>query len=55
MNKQLDISSAEYEQLIVDLENARDEFIEISRTVGWFVTDMDERLNTCLAILRRAK
>lgn len=52
--KQLNITPAEYEQLTVDVENARDEFIELSRTVDWFCTDMPERLETCLTILRRA-
>jgi hypothetical protein len=53
--KQLELSNAEYEQIIVDIENSRDEFTELSRTVDWFCTDMPERLDTCLAILRRAK
>lgn len=55
MTKHLELSNAEYEQVIVDIENARDEFIELSRTVDWYATDMDERLETSLAILRRAK
>lgn len=53
--KQLEMTPAEFEQVIVDIENARDEFIELSRTVDWYATDMDERLDTCLAILQRAE
>lgn len=53
--KQLEMTPAEFEQVIVDIENARDEFTELSRTVDWFCTDMPERLDTCLAILRRAE
>lgn len=53
--KQLDLTPAEYEQITVDLENAVEEFTELSNTVEWFVTDMPERLQTCLAILRRAE
>lgn len=53
--KQLELSNAEYEQITVDLENSIEEFTELSNTVEWFVTDMPERLQTCLAILRRAK
>lgn len=51
----LDLTRAEFEQIVVDLENARDEFVELSRTVEWYATDMEERLETCLAILRRAE
>lgn len=53
--KQLEMSNAEYEQITVDLENSIEEFTELSNTVDWYCSDMPERLQTCLAILRRAK
>lgn len=49
------LSNVEFEQLTVDVENAVAEFEELSREVSWFVTDMPDRLRTCLEIIKRAK
>lgn len=55
MNKKLTLTPPEYEQLIVDLENAIEEFETLSREVDWFVTEMPDRLRTCIQIIRSAK
>lgn len=53
--KRLDLTPAEYEQITVDIENAIEEFTELSKTVDWYCSDMPERLQTGLDIIRRAK
>lgn len=51
----LELTSAEYEQLTCDLEQAREELEELSGEIDWFVTDSPERITTLLAIIRRAE
>jgi hypothetical protein len=53
--RRLELTKPEYEQLNVDIENAIEEFETLSKDVDWFVTDMPDRLRTCLEIIRRAK
>jgi hypothetical protein len=48
------LSTVEFEQITVDLENAVSEFETLSKEVDWFVTDMPDRLLTCLEIIKRA-
>lgn len=51
----LRLSTREWNQLTVDIENAIDELTELSANVEWFCTEMPERLLTCLEILSRAE
>lgn len=52
-NLRLNVTPAEYEQLTCDIENCIEEFEELSREVDWFVTDLPDRLRTCLEIIQR--
>jgi len=52
-NLRLDITPAEFEQLTCDIENAIEEFEELSKEIDWFVSDMPDRLRTCLQIIKR--
>lgn len=50
----LTLTAAEFEQLTVDIEQAREELEELSSEVEWFVSESPERLTTLLDIIRRA-
>lgn len=47
------LSAAEYEQITCDIENAVEEFEQLSSDLDYYVTDMPERLRTVLEIINR--
>lgn len=51
----LELSRQEYEQLVVDIEQAIEELNELSRRVDWFTTEMSDRLTDWLSLLRNLK
>lgn len=53
MNKKIELTPAEYEQITCDIENCIEEFEELSRDIDWFTTDMPDRLRTCLQIIKK--
>ena len=54
-NKQLTLTAAEFEHLTVTLEGAIEEFEELMREHDYFVTELSDRLSTCLEIVERAE
>lgn len=55
VNKKLELTKPEYEQFRVTLEGAVEEFEELMKTHDYYVTELSDRLLTCLEILKRAK
>lgn len=55
MNKRLDLTKPEYEHFRVTLEGAVEEFEQLMKEHDYFVTELPDRLLTCLEILKRAK
>jgi len=53
--KKLELSDAEYQQFLVDLEGVAEELEMLSEEVSFFVTDYPDRLRTLLEILGRAE
>ena len=51
----LKITKPEFEHLKVSLEGAIEEFDELMRTHEYYVTELPDRLLTCLEIIKRAK
>jgi hypothetical protein len=49
----IEMSPAEYEHVTVTLEGAIEEFNELMREHEYFVTELPDRLATCLEIVTR--
>lgn len=55
MNKKLTLSAPELEHLKVTMEGCIEELEELMSTHDYYVTELTDRLATCLEILGRAK
>lgn len=55
MNKKLTLSAPELEHLKVTMEGAIEELEELMQTHEYYVTELTDRLTTCLEIIGRAK
>ena len=55
MNTNLELTKPEYEHFRVTLEGAVEEFNELMKEHDYYVTELPDRLLTCLEILSRAK
>ena len=53
MSITIKLSDAEFQQITCDVENAVEEFEQLSSDLDFYVTDMPERLRTVLEILNR--
>lgn len=51
----LTMLTADYDGLVMALENARDELAELSRELPWFTTYMVDYLANCLEILESSR
>lgn len=51
----LNLSAQEYEQILVDIEGCSEELTSLSRDVDWFSSEMPERCELILEIIKKAK
>lgn len=54
-SRHLTLTEPEFQQIQVTLEGAVDEFNELMKTHEYYVTELADRLSTCLEIIGRAK
>lgn len=53
--KTLEMTQADYENLVMTYEGVIEELTELSQSVDWYCSQLPEHALVCLEILKRAK